>query len=55
VPGQKRYGFIEFLKLKNLRHDKRVVVFLGCLAISTLMWFLNALNKDYETTVVYPV
>ncbi|MBN2773600.1 MAG: hypothetical protein JXR31_05085 [Prolixibacteraceae bacterium] len=45
-------GLIRFEKLRN---DKRVVVFLVCLLISSALWFLNALNKDYETTLIYPV
>ncbi len=45
----------EFFKIEKLRNDKRVVVFLICLLISTSLWFLNALSKDYSTTISYPV
>ncbi|MFV0590084.1 MAG: YbbR-like domain-containing protein [Draconibacterium sp.] len=45
----------EYLKIEKLRNDKRVVVFLICLIISTSLWFLNALSKDYSTTISYPV
>jgi hypothetical protein len=55
VKVQEKYGNSGFFNLKKLRQDKRVIVFLGCLAISTFLWFLNALSKDYETTLIYPV
>ncbi len=43
------------IKIEKLRSDKRVMIFLICLAISTGLWFLNALSKDYTTSVFYPV
>ena len=45
----------EYFKIEQLRNDKRIVVFLVCLAIATGLWFLNALSKDYSTTISYPV
>jgi hypothetical protein len=45
----------EHFKLDKLKNDKRVVVFLICLLIATGLWFLNALSKDYTTTIAYPV
>lgn len=45
----------ESFKLDKLKDDKRVVVFLICLLIASGLWFLNALNKDYTTTIAYPV
>lgn len=44
-----------FLKIEQLKNDKRVVVFLICLIIATALWFLNALEKEYTTTISYPV
>ncbi|MDX8341280.1 hypothetical protein SLH46_18920 [Draconibacterium sp. IB214405] len=44
-----------YLKVEQLKNDKRVVVFLVCLLIATILWFLNALEKDYSTTIAYPV
>lgn len=44
-----------YLKLDKLKNDKRVVVFLICLFIASALWFLNALGKDYSTTISYPV
>lgn len=55
MSNQKFSDIKDFLKLEKLRHDKRVVVFLICLLISSALWFLNALSKDYETTIEYPV
>ncbi len=31
------------------------MVFLVCLFIASSLWFLNALSKDYTTTITYPV
>lgn len=42
-------------EIEKLRNNKRVAVFLICLLISTVLWFLNALSKDYTTSVSYPV
>ena len=55
VSRQKFSDIKDYLKLEKLRHDKRVVVFLVCLLISSALWFLNALSKDYATTIEYPV
>ncbi|HSO85514.1 MAG TPA: CdaR family protein [Draconibacterium sp.] len=45
----------DYVKVVKLRNNRRIVVFLICLAIATALWFLNALGKDYTTTVSYPV
>lgn len=45
----------DYLKFDQIINDKRVVIFLVCLFIATLLWFLNALSKDYSTTLSYPV
>ena len=45
----------EFLKLDNIKQDSRVIIFLICLLISTILWFLNALGKNYDTTLEFPV
>ena len=45
----------DYVKVVKLRNNKRVAVFLICLAIATALWFLNALGKDYSATVSYPV
>jgi len=45
----------DYVKVVKLRNNRRIVVFLVCLAIATALWFLNALGKDYSATVSYPV
>ncbi len=45
----------EGLSLEKFRNDKRVIVFSVCLLIATSLWFLNALSKEYTTTLSYPV
>lgn len=37
-------------------HIKRNVVTYGiCVIIATVLWFLNALNKEYTTEITYPI
>lgn len=45
----------DYVKVVKIRNNKRVFVFLVCLAIATALWFLNALGKDYTTQVSFPV
>jgi len=45
----------DYVKVAKLRNNKRIIVFLICLAIATALWFLNALSKDYSATVSFPV
>lgn len=45
----------EFFKFEKLRDNKNAIVFLVCVFIATVLWFLNALSKDYSTTISYPV
>lgn len=44
-----------FFRLDKLRHDKRIFVFSICLLIATTLWFLDALSKNYTTTLSYNV
>lgn len=44
-----------YFKIEKLRNDKQLVVFLICLLIASALWFLNALSKDYSSTISYPV
>jgi hypothetical protein len=44
-----------YFKLEKLKNDKRIVVFSVCLLIATSLWFLNAMGKDYTTTLNYSV
>jgi hypothetical protein len=45
----------KYIKLEKIKNDKQIVAFLVCLLIATVLWFLNALSKDYTATVSYPV
>ncbi len=45
----------DYVKVVKLRNNRRVAVFLICLAIATTLWFLNALGKNYSASVSYPV
>ena len=47
--------FVEFLKKNNLRIDRNIITYLICVVIATILWFLNALNKDYTAVISYPV
>ena len=44
-----------YFKDNKLRNDKRVIIYLVCVFIATVLWFLNALEKDYTTNISYPV
>ena len=44
-----------YFKIEKYRQDSRVVIFLICLLIATVLWFLNALGKNYTTQINYPV
>ncbi len=46
---------IGLFSLEKIRNDRRVVVFTLCLLFATALWFLNALGKDYSTTLRYSV
>lgn len=46
---------LDSLNLEKIKNDRRIVIFALCLFIATTLWFLNALSKDYSTTVTYPV
>jgi len=42
-------------KKRDLSDNKKVISYLIFVFIATIFWFLNALSKDYTTTVSYPV
>ena len=44
-----------YFKIDKLRNDRQLIVFLICLLIACALWFLNALSKDYSSTISYPV
>jgi hypothetical protein len=44
-----------FFARRNFKSDKRIIVFLIFVFISTIFWFLNQLEQEYETEVTLPV
>ncbi|MEA3448334.1 MAG: YbbR-like domain-containing protein [Bacteroidota bacterium] len=42
-------------KLKKIRFNRNTLIFGLFLAISALLWLLNALNKEYSHVIQYPV
>lgn len=45
----------ETLKVEKLKNERQIIIFMICLLIATILWFLNALSKEYSTYVSYPV
>jgi hypothetical protein len=39
----------------SVRSNQRQIIFAVCLAIASILWFLNALSKSYTTNIYYPV
>ncbi|HEC43411.1 MAG TPA: hypothetical protein ENI20_11335 [Bacteroides sp.] len=59
-PGKQKLGdlvkrFTRVSERKKITLNKRVVIFLFFLLLSVLFWFLTALNKEYVTSISYPV
>lgn len=46
---------INFKQFRDRKFKKRLPVFLFFLAISTVLWFFNALNKNYSSELNFPV
>ncbi len=46
---------ISYLRLDKIKNDRRIFVFSVCLLIATSLWFLDALSKDYITTLSYNI
>ncbi len=53
--NKKLTEFIGYFSPENLKNDRRIIIFAVCLLIATMLWFLNALGKDYTTTLTYSV
>lgn len=45
----------EFKKLKNIHLNRNIVTYLICVAIASILWLLNALNKEYSADITYPI
>lgn len=44
-----------FLSLDKLKANKKLLIYLFFVCMSTVFWFLNTLNKEYTTNIVFPV
>lgn len=44
-----------YFTLEKIKNDRRFVVFSVCLLIATGLWFLNALGKNYSTSLSYSI
>jgi hypothetical protein len=44
-----------FLKKFNIKNDRKLAIFLICVGIATFFWFLNALEKEYNVEISFPV
>ncbi|MFW6310019.1 MAG: YbbR-like domain-containing protein [Prolixibacteraceae bacterium] len=53
--NKKLQEIIDLFRLERLKNDRRIVIFMICLTIATVLWFLNALSKNYTTTISYSV
>ena len=42
-------------KTKEVKSDNNTLVLVICLIVSTLFWFLKALNDDYRTDIEFPI
>ncbi len=47
--------FGNLFKPGSTKSKRKIVIFIICLMIATILWFLNALGKNYSATVSYPV
>lgn len=45
----------KFLDKKNLKADRRLIVFLFFVVLSTIFWFLNQMEEEYVTEISLPV
>jgi hypothetical protein len=44
-----------FLNKKNIKADRRLIVFLFFVVLATIFWFLNQLEEEYVTDISLPV
>lgn len=43
----------EMHKLKEIRLNRNIISYLICVIIASILWFLNALNKDYSAELSF--
>ncbi len=54
-PSKKNEGLPEFSKIRQLEWKRKFLVFSFFLAISIIIWLLNALSKNYTAEIKYPI
>ena len=51
-----KHTFARYLRRRfGKKLDQRILAYLVCILIASMLWFLNALNKEYVTEISYPV
>ncbi len=45
----------KFLEKKNIKMDRKLIIFLFFVVLSTIFWFLNQLEDEYVTDISLPV
>jgi hypothetical protein len=55
VEKQLKENIKNILKKGKIKADKRLVIFLFFVFLSTIFWFLNKLDQEYETEITLPV
>lgn len=50
-----RKKITEYLKNLHFRIDRNIISYGICVIIAAVLWFLNALNKEYTSEISYPV
>ncbi|UCG27222.1 MAG: hypothetical protein JSV24_09625 [Bacteroidales bacterium] len=48
-------GFSKIIQSRRIKFDRKLIVFLFFLLLSTIFWLLNELSKNSTTTITYPV
>jgi len=55
-PDKKETGVLPGRMISwTIRNREKVITLFLCLVLATVLWFINALSKDYTTTLNYPV
>lgn len=52
---KRAFNFDRLVDPEAFRNNQRLVIFVICLFIATVLWLLNALSKNYTTEIAYPV
>ena len=55
MDNKKNHNGFRLFRFVLVSRDKRIIIYLICVAIATLFWFLNALGKYYTVELTYPV